>query len=547
MGRLSLNRIKSLNWLPNWSQVGLIFSAISLLFVFQNCGKAGSDGSDDAASLLATSPEMKKYKAAPFPFDVNLNQVAYMTCPAVAKNTVAGTEDLDSPFFTVRGGAFDNRPLAVRYPNLFPGVAGMTDEEKAQRLKAGIGLRKEYVDYIRTQFATRLAARPDPVEDLKNLLKKGVQNSSFNARLGSGFIFRQRSANGFAFDGDFIDTKPILEPLSSSLVLDDMLVADVPATGGTQKLSYLDYAEDIANRSFVTSLSLAKSEVHRERVRSAVGFDSQFTIGFTPDDEDMQVFDFMSPEDDNNRSLFGKSYRFTLSSTWPGRVDYDGATAVQTIRKDTDFVAQTTGVTEISTQGLEGTRRFEVDNTELEQQQWECFSLLIVREVDRRNKDGVILDPDVDLSLWTKNAQGAAIKKNKYFDYQAAANMAIVPGVKTACPAQEIGNGTKAGTLNYTGDGGLARMRLELARRFLPAEFWDINTNPEYMCAVPRKTVQGFGQCYSSGDFNGSQYVMYVPGVVQEAGKRVECGINTFTGEVQKECPSYVNICYRKR
>jgi hypothetical protein len=121
---------------------------------FQNCGKAGGDGDsgDSASSLLAETPDTKTFKTAPFPYDVNLNQIAYMTCPNVAKNQVGGTEDLDSPFFTLRGGAFDNRTLAQRYPTLFPEVSLLSEIEKTQRLKAGIGLRKEYVDYIRTKL-----------------------------------------------------------------------------------------------------------------------------------------------------------------------------------------------------------------------------------------------------------------------------------------------------------------------------------------------------------------------------------------------------------
>jgi hypothetical protein len=86
-------------------------------------------------------------------------------------------------------------------------------------------------------------------------------------------------------------------------MVDNLLMPAVPEMGGTEKLNYVDYSEDISNRSFVTSLALSKSESHLKRVRSAVGFDSQLTIGFTPDEEDMQVFDFESPTGDNNRTL----------------------------------------------------------------------------------------------------------------------------------------------------------------------------------------------------------------------------------------------------
>lgn len=542
---------KSLNWLPNWSQVGLGVSSLALLLVFQNCGKAGGDGDSDSSSLLKPSSEMTKFQAAPFPYDVNVNQVSFMTCPKAGEKPVQLTEDLDSPFYSIRVGAYDNRVLANRFPNHFP-VALLSETEKTRRLKAGVGLRAEYLNYIREKFAARISAKPDPVAELKEILRDGLANSPFPYRLANSFIYRTRSVNGFSFDASLTDVKQIMYPLKDGAMIDQMLAPPIPAQGPTEKMNYVDYAGDISYRSFVSSFAMAKNEDHRELVRSAVGFNSQVTIGFTDDDEDLTVFDLHSPTGDNNRSVYGRSYRMNLTSVWPGRADYDqnGAPGSD-VRSANEFIAPystpaSQGITEIATQGLEGTNRFEIDNTELEQQQWECFSLMVVREVDRRNREGVFLDPDRDPTLRTVFPGTTIPKKNKYFDYQAAANSAIVPGVKVACPPQEIGNANLRGSLNYTGNGGKERMQLEIARRFLPAEFFDINTNPEYMCVVPRTTVQGFGQCYQSGDFNGGQYIMYVPGVVREANRNVQCGRNTFTGEVQKECPAFVNICYRR-
>ncbi|MBX3019359.1 MAG: hypothetical protein KF767_15845, partial [Bdellovibrionaceae bacterium] len=110
MGKPRLNRLFNR---IHWPSIGLVLGMGVLLVFFQNCGKAGMDG-EDMSSLLAESPDQKKFKAAPFPFDININQVAYMTCPAT-RDPNASAEDVDTPFFTIRVGAYDNTSLAARF------------------------------------------------------------------------------------------------------------------------------------------------------------------------------------------------------------------------------------------------------------------------------------------------------------------------------------------------------------------------------------------------------------------------------------------------
>lgn len=500
--------------------------AVALLFVFQNCG--GGDSSGDVGSFLDDTPEIKKYKAAPFPYDVNFNQIAYMTCPMVAPGQERGVEDLDNPFFTLRGGAYDNRSLAARFPQHFP---ALQEPERSYRLKAGVGLKKDFVEYLKTNFDARLQASPGP-DGFKKLLLDSLSGGGFDLQPMAALVFRLRSSQGFAWDANH--AKLTLTSLAENNTANQLISGMDMGQYGVERVNYLTGVGDISQRSMVVSVNAGKDEAVRDFIKDQMGTNLQFVAGLAESGGEASVFMLKSP-DDNNKTLHGRVYRLGTGRLWPGRIDYapqgNQQVAFQASSITDDFID--------TIQELDTSKSFERDLTVEEQQQWSCFSLMIVRDGDRRDPiTGKFFDPDYDPSLWSGN------KKNKYYDFQASPTTPIIPGVRVACPPQEIGDGSRPGTLNYMGDGGLARLRLEVARRFLPADLWEINTNPEYMCAVPRPTAQTLGQCYAAGDFNASQYVMYTQQGV-ELGRQVQCGRNPTTGELQKECPAFVSICYR--
>lgn len=77
---------------------GLCFASIVLVLFFQNCGQAGFENEDNSASTSSVDP---KFKNLPFPYEISVNQVAYMSCPLSA----TGVND---QFFTFRAGAYEN-------------------------------------------------------------------------------------------------------------------------------------------------------------------------------------------------------------------------------------------------------------------------------------------------------------------------------------------------------------------------------------------------------------------------------------------------------
>lgn len=509
-----------------WPATALTVSALVTLISFQNCGKAGFVQSSSESELVVTSSEMKKFSAAPFPFDANINQLAYMSCPMAGKSQGAG-EDVDNPFFTFRGGAYDNRNLAARFPLAF-GTRASTAEEKADRLNAGVGLSKNFVDYMEREFASRLSVSD---RDEKSLLyRNAILSSQFKAQLSSAVVYQQR-AQDFAISKD--DAKPILPPLADIAMANQLVTApEVTGSSLRERVHMANQADAGTLRSFVSSIGIAEDESQRDQLRDRLGA-LQFVIGYTEPDLQGDVLSLLSPTQNSSKTLYGKAYRFSTTATWPGRVDRTSKgsgfelSTVMSRRTPSPFV---NGVSEVETESgqYKATKG----------QEWDCFSLLVVRDIDRRFVDGRLIDPgeiedkSQDCTLWTDNCT----KKVKFVDFQARPDSPVIRGVKAACPPQRLGGSASFGGLNSAADGGKNRMRLEIARRFLPAELWEINTDPEYMCAVPLERARSYGSCYQSGDNNAGRYIVY-----DEYNQNpAPCGPN------QNECSAHISICYRK-
>lgn len=537
MGKPVFNRI-------HWPSIGAVLGAGILLVAFQNCGKAGMDG-EDMSSLLSETPEQKKFKAAPFPFDVSINQVAYMTCPAT-RDASPSAEDVDTPFFTVRVGAFDNTSLAARYTAF---GARSVDPEKSARLKAGVGLSKAFTDYIKKEFAPRLAnAKP---EDEKRLIRDAVMNSNHKFGVTGAMVFRnRRSPVGYSLDPQH-PAKPSLPELTSLNVANQLVETRDLGIYGREKISYVT-GVDLQNRTMNMSTNYPLSYTDIDNLQAKWNA-LEFVVGYAKPEMADDSFFLESPENENRDSVYGKVYRFKpLGSTWQGRMDR--------VIEGGNLVAKT-NIQSMRPEFLTGVDEYEVlkkgAETPISAQEgheWSCFSLMIVRNADRRDPvSGKLFDPGDyedgtagrNCKLWSTVDGTTCVNKLKFYDYQETSTSAIVPSAKVACPNQQVGDAGRFGSLNYNADGGVNRMRLEIARRFLPAEYWDINTHPEYMCAVPREAATLAGSCYGkNSDNNPKDYILYSQ-TGTELGQPVTCGVDPLTNKVNKRCPAFVSICYR--
>lgn len=541
MGKPRLNRLFNR---IHWPSIGLVLGMGVLLVFFQNCGKAGMDG-EDMSSLLAESPDQKKFKAAPFPFDININQVAYMTCPAT-RDPNASAEDVDTPFFTIRVGAYDNTSLAARF-NAFGATS--VEPEKSSRLKGGVGLSKPFIAYIKKEFAPRLAnAKP---EDEKRLIRDAIMNSNYKFGVTGAMVFRnRRSPLGYSLDPKH-PAKPSFPNLTSLTMANQLVDTRDLGVYGREKISYAT-GVDLHTRAMNMSHNYPLAYNHIDEFQTRWNA-LEFVVGYAKPEMADDSFFLESPENENRDSVYGKVYRFKpLTASWQGRIDR--------VIEGGNIVSKT-NIQSIRPEFLTGVEEFEVlkkgaetNISAQEGHQWSCFSLMVVRNVDRRDPVSTkLFDPGEyedgtggrNCKLWSNVGTDTCVNKLKFYDYQQNATSAIVPSAKVACPNQEIGAANRFGSLNFNGDGGLNRLRLEIARRFLPAEYWDINTHPEYMCAVPRQSALDIGTCYGRAeDTNPNNYILYSQ-TGTELGQSVTCGTDPVTGRTNKRCPAFVSICYR--
>lgn len=121
------------------SGVSLLF-LMTLTFAFQNCGKAGFD-SLDGGSLVDAQAVDPKLAGLPFPYDVSVNQIAFMSCPFEVASPTPETPALieSAGYFTWKAGAFDNN--TANYPTLIYDLGIQT---------AGLQLRNEFKTAFKT-------------------------------------------------------------------------------------------------------------------------------------------------------------------------------------------------------------------------------------------------------------------------------------------------------------------------------------------------------------------------------------------------------------
>lgn len=481
---------------------------IVVIFMFQNCGKAGfqsaNGGSAMSSALGVSSSADPRVSAAPFPYQANFNQISYMSCPAAGASATEPLDAMANPFYNVRAGSYDNSRFATNF-----GLSGVSETELSTRLVGGLGLTKEIVAHVD-------AAYRKPV-DLKrqeafNAVLQGSPYKTF--QLAAGLInennYRSTQEGQFGFSYDLM--KGQLAGLGDPVVTTYLSKQRSLASGGTAKQSFFGNLE-LGSRSMGATFAFGQSELDQGTFSSELRGSLILALGYTKTDANSEITQFLSPlgEDDKSlqKSLYGRGYKMEFRYEWPG---------------SGGVVMPVTMMTNVEEYDLTMTDLQKANLSVSEGQQWDCFALRIVRHEDR-------IDP---------------ITKRPYVNpgvhSLVTANNQQIKGVKVACPVQDVAEADfqdpNTGAIIKRGiNNELNNIRLQMARRFLPAEMWEVNTDPDYLCAVPNDLALGKGKCYASGDKDYSRYIQYD----HNMGGTKPCG----TGG--NECPAYVSICYRKR
>lgn len=482
----------------------------SILVAFQNCGTPGFESDSDGGLSGITSAQTStgsRFSSAPFPLEYNLNHFSYMSCPMAGDTRGVEPSFLNRPVFSIRAGSYDNISYATEFG--LPNTLSLL--ERSSRLQAGIRIRPEFVNHLQTQFNRR------DMGIIKEGLRAKLLEDFIQPSIALVNMERSRMEGGFGWDYSLI--RPVLVDLSDSRFLDDLSLATlIDANFQYQRRGHFA-SLDSAQRSIVASLAWGKSEADHRLFAREIRNNLMVVAGFAESGADnvTMLLDGNQSLSDNINSLAGRGYRLRLSNT-PAQ---GGAIAAPEAR----FL---TGIEEIDV-----SKRPNQNISIAEGHQWDCFSLMIVRHIDRTNPEDLLGRPYCAGVADSSTCNGVR-------DGVGPGAVAI-DGVRYACPSQTLTS------LNATvTEGGNQvrrnRIRLEMARRVLPSEYWEINTDPNHMCVVATDLALSYGKCYASGDNDPSKFIQYNINQALPGGGIRPCGPNG-----GNECPSYVSVCYRKQ
>lgn len=490
----------------------LLVVSVALLLVFQNCaGNFQSTGSSEEASTYGGDPQLM---SAPMPVKFNINQIAYMSCPLAGKNTPAA-DHLMNPFFTLRFGAYDNSVLENK-------TSGLTSDQ----MKGGVGISDDAWKYI-------LSRTNAPNGDF---VGKFISDSPYtaNKRLVMSLINRYRQKDLFT---QVFYAVPMLEILSSSIVKSYMMSATDFSNGTSEKVSFFSQAA-MLNRSMSASIFFGARESDAAQFRRDLDTTMYMHLGlvdgaFVGNPVDAQLVDtnLVSPDADPTKRLMGRSYQTTFRTSM-------GQAPTLRVDRGWEGPATLVGVTEYDLNPTTATAD-PINISLRDNQQWASMTLMIVRDVDRKfykvgtayvPKASIESTPNKNEFLFTDMTQLTTVE-----NALAGLNPPTPKGVHFPCPPMNITD-----LEAQTTAGAELRDKLRIVRRFLPADLWEVNVHPNFMCAVPLPKATSMNySCHLSGDVSPAKYINYQ----WNLGFNATCGVEANNNE----CPAVVSIFYRKQ
>lgn len=484
-----------------------VYVAIALI-PFQNCSKGGNSTNLGGSGSLSTNPALK---TAPIPVEVSLNQISFMSCPVAGEST----ENFDPnawPFYTLKYGAYDNTNLVNSTNFLFYTAADHI---------GGIGISKEAVDYLKR-------SNPNPVPAS---IQTYIRSSPFtNAHMiSSALIMKDRDVNLLS---EFAEGFNHLEPLNTTTMMSYLGNAPLVTNVGTQKLSFFPSISSAASRALTGVINYGKTEADLERFVSGLN-NHYLAIGLVPTASATEpksvIQHFVSPDSNVTKRLGAKGYSF----------NFQFGTKIMT------------GVTEwdLNPKDYNGATVMPTDLTTSEAQSWLCLSALVVRDADRKawqttTDPGAVSGVNLGLNAFvhpqeiTNPAYGPL--KEYFFTNQTDANN-VLASINAAYSTRPP-NGGKSGIFYACPSEDPTTMTaqqkdvLKIMRRFLPAEYFDINVSRS--CIVPLdKALNTGSKCYASGDENTALFIQYFNSYNGSPG--YDCGPG------RNECPAYASFCWR--
>lgn len=470
--------------------IGVLLIAVSLSTSFQNCGRAGMDGTIDGESVnLSSSIDLKaifgtdaaKVEAIPFAFDAGFDQITYNSCanPDLAKNNM---------FFTLRAGAYSNGGVKIAqnfwdYINYYETT---TDGAKRFRFAPVNGASelsdnqiKRYLSYSPANYGAQLQAAFRPLGTTQNMVA-GVFTAS-----GSPTENRDYFNLGMELTDD-----RMMDPLVRNKKYFGYFPLVPEENKRLLEMSYAMNGNDVAEGAFRSALMGFNSDIG-----TAINLMLTYSSGIEKASTTQARTNL--PLSDKNAAVLGRRYIFNFSQAYDSTMGAPGAGQPQQVMSRIDEVNL-------------------VDNAIDSKWQWDCSRVYRVI----RKKD---LDANIKL-----------------------------------CPSEPIDAAVIPSKVQ----------ELEIARRHLPAGFWNVNVTER--CIVPkaeygscypseqiaREVISGSQVTYPTEDF-GVEYDPTKPCFNESTAAQASVSSNLkfyYPGQtvpqgtvVPKRCASYITICVRKQ
>ncbi len=476
---------------PIWKVCTILIGSAALVFSFQNCGKAGFDsGLDEGLAQSSTDPELdqqfgksdaEKVAAIPFAYDLIVDQIAYNSCSGANVPSTPG-------FFTFKLGSYTS--------------------------KGGLKLREDFVTYVNKNFKAVSPAMYLSDLQIKNFLAASPENKAAQPQFairGRGNPQQVRSSNTTLNEN--VDYFNLLGDLTNDRFMDPLVQSMVAMQGNSNPVyvptQFFPFAVSSIQRTVETSISFNSNEAIAQALRNDFGRNAQLAMTYTSKEIGDPYVARTPIDSTDTNAAYGRAYIPVFAI----------AAAPYTLQADYSAMNPPVMVPPITPKAATGCPGGSC------QPAWSTPNN-IMTGISEVNLEGSAVGTG---ATWNCNP------KRRYVIIKASDSK--------ACPKESYaaiqGGITGAGVIPAISAQDY-QTELEIVRRSLPAEDWDVNI--QLRCAVPKTNTS---TCYPDEVINGVS-------VSVEYDQTVECfqGLNTQNfltpaTPPTKRCAQYVSICTR--
>lgn len=452
----------------------LTVSTLTLLIFFQNCGKAGFDSANDGTSSI-NDPS----KTLPFAFDASIDMITYNSCSSPSSQ---------GKTFSFKVGS---------YQSSVPALSSTSEKTP----KSGVKLSDDFANYIKNNLKPDYPNPNITTEQVQKLLAKSDLNTEAQLQISLRSINKgNRLGNVFFKSGSpaiGIDIIQLLGDLTDLRWADAIISAGLPTKSSVQYADFFPKAAGTARNieaSFHYNTNYQTAEAYRNAFNKTGDIDAQIVVGFSYTNDAILISpENATQETDLMTTAYGRGYQLNFqvpfnSNLSPSSWAYHPNNQVGSVT-EYDLLTNRT----VSGAAWDCNARFKIVRAEDASFSWNSLSSAIDTAVQT----------DSGIAAGSKESTKAGLKYNMavYYNFlnsSNAVNINVSTGQKLDATLDNAGLCPKMdySTLSVVPDqssvygvgiyaGKTYGEILEIVRRHLPANEWDVNL--DYGCVVPKK------------------------------------------------------------